>query len=339
MESPVNHLDSDGTVTCAFCGLDLTLDPRVWARVIGVSHELVDLSAVNPDVRSAPVSSPLKLDNPYRNIGVNVSERSYDEPGVVGGRAALGVRVSPGSPLCPGCRSPLAWQAVGSELMLGCGTCGRSERYARDAFAAQASPALSAVAAQPLRSDVRHATSHVRPDGVAQLVCPNCGAPLAVQPDSAQVVCSHCQAPALVSSKLWFRLGVREPRVEPIWLLFSGPSARRQALVNAASDVDPFEAELEARARAAMAAVSAPPAAPPSYEATAPVSAPPVVEALPVAMPPASAAPAAWARPSSMDASPGRASRGSGRVLLMVALVGVLLVGIAVVAAALTFAY
>lgn len=322
----MNHPDLDGSVTCAYCGLEQTLDARVWSGVMSSAHELVDLCGVNPDVASAPESSPLKVDNPYRNIGVNASERSYEEAAVVGGRAPLEVRISPGQPLCAGCRTPLGWQMVGAELALACGACGRAERYAPVPAVSRLNPALSAVAAQPLRSDMRHVTSHVDPDGVVQMICPNCGAPLAASPGSTQVVCSHCQSPSLVPNKLWFRLGVRAPRVEPIWMLFSGPSPRRQALANAASGVDPFEAELQARARAALAAAggggAAAAAAPVDLQPQAP---PPVVEP---------AAPYPPGIPEALSTDVAGSQRSTMVVLALVALVVLLLVGVGVVAVA-----
>lgn len=269
--SPVNHFELDGKVTCAQCGTEHAFDVGAWSKALSWSHDVVSLSAVDPAVRAAQSNSPLVLDNPYHHVGVAVADRSWEQAGVVAGHGTLSVRCSPGHPLCPRCHMPQVRQAEGpGRLLLSCPRCALRHEYQLASQARGLYAGLALAAAAAYRSDISHARTQFTEGGVASVNCPNCGGPLGVTSGETTVVCPHCQMQSLISSKLWFRLGVREPRSEAMWLLFTGHSARRQQLEAKNADVDPFEAELEARARAVLGQLQPPPPAPAPVRAASP---------------------------------------------------------------------
>ncbi len=277
--SPLNHIELGGRLSCTHCGVEQSFDGRVFGHVLSVAHDVVDLAGSDPAVRHSPQNGRLTLENPFKHVGVSASEWQWTEERVVAGRAPLVVRVSPGHPLCGRCKVPLVVQAqVGHTLLAACQRCGARETHALPAAASLYPAALGALAAEH-RTDRRQAHDHVGSDGVASLACPQCGAPLVTDLHSTTVLCRHCGAQSLVSSRLWFRLGVREPKPEPIWVLFSGRSERRRKLE--ATDVDSFELELQARARAVLAGRT--PSASPQAQAVPRVSAP--AAAAPVPLP------------------------------------------------------
>ncbi len=113
---------------------------------------------------------------------------------------------------------------------------------------------------------------------MASLACPQCGAPLVTDLHSTTVLCRHCGAQSLVSSRLCSRLGVREPKPEPVWVLFSGGSERAAGWRPRCGQL---ELELQARARAVLAGRT--PSASPQAQAVPRVSAP--AAAAPVPLP------------------------------------------------------
>ncbi len=291
--SPLDHLDIDGTLNCAHCGLDQAFDVRTYARVLATAHDVVDLAGTDPEVSRS--GSALARDNPYHHIGVSVSESRWTEPGVVGGREALSNRASPGHPLCPRCKLPFSSQLSADRVTLTCPGCHAAETHV--SAPAQIYPAAVALVAPAYRHDLRQANAQLSSGGAAKLTCPHCGAPLQTDSHATSVTCAHCHAPALIANKLWFRLGVREPRNQPIWVLFRGRSPRRQTLEQRSDDVDPFEAELQARARAVLAAKGKG-AAPPSVQ-PAPS---PIARYAPDS--PAAPPPPAYATPALIESSP-----------------------------------
>lgn len=284
--SPLDHLDLDGTLSCAHCGLDQAFDVRAYSRVLSTAHDVVDLCGADPEVRRP--GSALSRDNPYHHIGVSVSDQAWTEPHVVGGREALGVRVSPGHPLCARCHVPRVPYPSHDQFGLRCPRCNGLESYALVPQAQSFHPAVIAVVAPGHRCDVRQVSEAITAGGAAKLGCPHCGAPLTLDPHATSVTCAHCHQPSLISSKLWYRLGVREPRTEPIWLWLRGRSPRRLALEQRAHGVDPFELELQERARAVLAARGRPaPIASPPHIAPAPRAAPPALGGSPLQFTPA----------------------------------------------------
>jgi hypothetical protein len=184
---------------------------------------------------------------------------------------------------------------------------------------------MAGALADAYRENWRRAESVIHDRGVASVSCPHCGAPLRTDGHSTTAVCTHCRAPSLISSKLWFRLGLREPRIEPIWVLLRGRSPRRRLLEDKAANVDPFELELQARARAALASkgaasnpIALPGAAPPAPPAPAWPAASP---GYPAAPPPAIYPPLA---PTASRAG------GSSRALIVVVVIVVAAILLAV---------
>jgi hypothetical protein len=108
---------------------------------------------------------------------------------------------------------------------------------------------VRAVLAPEHRVDRARAGVQNETGGAAQLRCPACSAPLAAADLEAR--CGYCNTTSVVSSRLWHRLGIAAPRVVAWWVLFAGPSGRRQSL-ESTSDADDIQAAIRASALAAM---------------------------------------------------------------------------------------
>lgn len=254
--SPINHLDIGDTLTCAHCGLEQPFEHRAWERILARSHEVVDLAGVAPWVAAAPPSTPLVRDNPYKHVGTAVPDRRWTENGVVGEREGVDVRVAPGVPLCDECHGPLdVAPGGGEETLATCTSCGVHATYR---LPSPLPYPLRALLADEHRTD--RAAARLEADaekGVANLACPTCGARLSADGTASTVSCDYCHALAYVSDRHWYRIGVRAPRTLGWWVQFEGPSPRRVRLERAADDVDPLQAEIAARARAARQAAAA----------------------------------------------------------------------------------
>jgi hypothetical protein len=243
-------------VSCAHCGMEQPVDRDRLRGLVARAHDLADLSGQSRGVAGADPDAPLARDNPYKFLGVATTVQEWNEPAAIGGREALVVRASPGQPTCATCRAPLALE-IGGETVARCPGCRAEARYCVPPEARASYQPLAGVVADEHRSDVaRAAVTGAGP--TLGLSCPSCGAPLA--PPTAEdhtSRCAHCHAVALVSGKLWHRVGRAAPRAEPCWLCFAGPSPLRSRLER--PDVDPLQAEIAARARAARLAASGAP--------------------------------------------------------------------------------
>jgi hypothetical protein len=246
--SPVNHLDTGGVATCASCGWDQPLDPGVWARVLPNAHEIVDLCGVAPWVLATDKLRDAR--NPHSLVGVTVPARDLVEPGVVAARERLFVRIAPGHPLCDVCATPLDVRPDGAGYTAACARCATVARYALPARTMELCPAARVVVAPENRTDRGRASALQARGGASVLTCPNCTAPLAPG-DGVETRCVHCGATSLVSQRLWARLGIAAPRVVGWWVLFQGPSPRRAQMLRS-SPADDIQAEIRARALAAM---------------------------------------------------------------------------------------
>ncbi len=326
--SPVVALATSRGLECVHCGLEHGLDARVWSKVAALCHDVIDLAWSAPGVQG---SRALQRDNPYTIVGRTVSDWSWSEPGVVAGREALSVRVAPGAPLCERCHIPLAYQLTPQGLQLDCAGCGSHERHAP--VGALGLSALLAVACVEARTDAPAARSTLGSDGVTLVTCPYCGGPLTPDERGATVRCAHCRETSLVSAKLWHRYGRRAPRPEPLWLLLAGRAPRRQQLEARDANVDPFELELQARARAVLERQQGvPPAAPAREPVAPPPAAPPQgpppgppLGAPPLAAPPRPPDAGPWA-PLPSPAATGSPAQGRGLPWWLVLGVGAVVV-------------
>lgn len=245
--SPVNHLDVDGTATCAHCGLDQPLDPRAWARPLAFAHEVVDLSGVAPWVAASEALRGQR--NPHAQVGLTIPAREWTESGAIAGRERLWVRVAPGYPVCARCRAPLALAFEGARTRSQCLHCSDVTVYELPVAAASVYAPARAVLAAEHRADRARAAVQTEVGGAAQLRCPACSAPLA--PADHEARCTYCQTTSIVSSRLWHRLGVAAPRPSAWWVLFAGACGRRASLA-ATREADDIQAAIRASAIAAM---------------------------------------------------------------------------------------
>lgn len=254
-ESPLNHLDMDGSVMCLRCGTSQVFEVDSWKEGLAHSHAVGDLAGPDPEGRFANRNVSIAEVNPFRHIGNRkVSASSQQSEIVIAGGAirsrSLQVDASPGHPLCGKCRAPLTVTGVDEgALSVRCRSCGDHAEYEIPAPALSMCRGLRGVLADEHRRGSREARFERSDAGVEVLRCPNCGAGLSVSGASSIVDCGHCHVSLRIAPESLHRLGNLEARPLVWWLLFEGPSNQRRAL----------ERKLrQAQAREARARKSAP---------------------------------------------------------------------------------
>jgi LSD1 subclass zinc finger protein len=214
---PLNHLDMDGAMLCARCGLEQAFEVVRWREALGHAH------AVGDFFRDGGAGG---LENPFRTVGTSRTSATVTTEGA----NALEITASPGGPLCTACRSPLDVEIAGEGTStVSCKACGERASYAVPAAARKMARALRAIVATEHRTDRPEVTVEEASGATAIAVkCPSCSAPLEVTEDSRFVACAYCKTTSRIPDRTWFRLRGGEPATESMWLLFSGPSPLRE---------------------------------------------------------------------------------------------------------------
>lgn len=232
--SPIDHLDTDGSASCRRCGLEQAFAVESWRLAIEHAHAVADLAGPDPEGSRPHPQLSIAAENPYWTIGVGETEAAAK---VVGGPNQLRVRVGPGQPLCPRCKSPYSVFAEGpGVLALECGACPR-RRYAIPPEARSLHPALVGAVAEAHDCEAGAGLGPAATGGAAQAVairCPGCGAPLQGARPGSIVTCNFCHSTAQVPASAG-RSQQLAPAVEAAtwWLLLRGPSQQRRALEHA----------------------------------------------------------------------------------------------------------
>ncbi len=241
--APLDEIEVGGVARCVLCGLTQAFDPSAWREALAFAHGVGDLAGgegLHPDARWA-----IGLANPHAEIGITRASTPLvvSGTGTVGGVAvsrSLHVRAAPGHPLCGTCRSPLQVDRVAEgQLQARCAECGASARYDVSAAVVAACHGLRGVMSEGGRAGLQEART-VREAGVVGLSCPGCGAPLRATGAARTVECAFCHLVSRVPGELAATGEDREPAA--LWLLLSGPSAARRALLQGGDGAAAFRA-------------------------------------------------------------------------------------------------
>jgi pyruvate/2-oxoglutarate dehydrogenase complex dihydrolipoamide acyltransferase (E2) component len=193
---PLNHLDMDGSVECAKCGLEQAFDVRGWHEAFDFAHGVADGA----------------LDGAQHAIA---------------GENAFMITAHAGRPLCETCHAIVEVEMSGGHATVRCKACDSSIAYDVPAPAARMTKdKLRAVLADDHRSDRANVNVQKTNEAIA-ITCPSCNASL--EADAAKfVVCKYCKTTSRIPDRVWFRLKGGNPRRAPMWLAFDGPSHARK---------------------------------------------------------------------------------------------------------------
>ncbi len=193
---PLGHIDMDGAVLCVRCGLEQAFEVRGWHEAFDYAHAVAEDSVASTRL---------------------VSEAN-----------AFQLTASPGRPVCESCHAFLGVAfADGGRATATCEVCKTSAEYAvPEAAGRMTKQSLTAVLAAEHRTD-REAVKVEQTAGAIAVLCPSCNAALDASDGTRLVRCKYCNTTSHIPSRVWFRLGGKEPKPEPMWLAFVGKSRAR----------------------------------------------------------------------------------------------------------------
>jgi hypothetical protein len=215
---PLNHLQMHAVAFCLHCGLEQAFEPMRWRDGLDHAHAIGDL------FRDGGAGG---LDNPARTVGTTQTGVSFLTPG----DNELLVVASPGAPLCAGCHAPLEVDVRPQDCTTLCRPCSDQATYALPEGLGFVTRSLRAIVGAEHRTDrpavkVEESTA----SAAVAIACPRCSAPLTPSEDSRLMTCAYCKTACRVPDRTWWRLRGGNPTSESMWLLFSGPSPKRQQL-------------------------------------------------------------------------------------------------------------
>jgi hypothetical protein len=232
-ESPINHLDFDGSVMCLRCGIDQRFDREQWVEALEHAHAVGDLCGPNPQGRfssGAPLAS-----NQFARLGVEHTFAETGQRGVVidasgMSHRSLTIKAMPGHPLCSKCKSLLAVQnAAPGVLDVACTRCPERKRYEWPVDVVNRVSSLSGVVCDEHEHGGHDAQVLQDASGAVAIRCPNCSAPLPVG-EHTVVHCGYCGIAVRIPAPTLRGLGHANPKTELWWLYFRGPSKERGRL-------------------------------------------------------------------------------------------------------------
>ena len=210
---PLNHLDMDGGVSCARCGLEQAFEVRGWVDALRSAHAVGELSGAK--------AGTVDVDPEIAKVLATRTSITLEVPGANAFRATS----SPGHPLCESCHAPVdVAPGTDGRVTVSCKACGASAVYVVPAAARKMTKgALEAVIAVEHRAD-RAAVKVEQTPGAIAVGCPSCNAPLQASDASKFVTCSYCNTVSRIPDHTWFQMSGKDPVSESMWLLFRGPS-------------------------------------------------------------------------------------------------------------------
>ncbi len=218
--APLDQLDVDGSVECAYCGLRQKFEPSTWSEALEFAHAVGDLAGPEPEGRFPDPSVWIGPANPFRDIGETLTFSEFRQSGfeMTDGLTipkSLQIQAAPGFPVCARCRTTLAVQAASDgRTTTTCSSCGDSATFTLPDRARSFGEALVAVVAQEHRVNRMNATVMAPSDaGVSALVCPNCGAPLTLHGGDRTIRCQFCSAFCRVPGQFLVRSGQEKSTV------------------------------------------------------------------------------------------------------------------------------
>lgn len=230
--SPCNHLDLENTATCLHCGLEQRLDPNQWWGALAHAHAVGDLCGPHPEGRFPNELASVCRHNPFAEVGLRRTSASHRGHPSDPEQPTLDVVATPGHPLCPSCRAPLALARVQPpELDVACPNPACSTRITSvlpDGVRVKVADLLGILGREHEqgRRDVRIERT---PHGLV-CRCPACADRVHVVSYSTLATCEHCGTASRVPDKALRLLGFERPKTETWWLLFEGPSRMRSKL-------------------------------------------------------------------------------------------------------------
>jgi pyruvate/2-oxoglutarate dehydrogenase complex dihydrolipoamide acyltransferase (E2) component len=191
---PLNHVDMDGAILCARCGLEQALDVARWHDAFDFAHAVADRFVT--------------------------SHRA-----VVDDETKLTLTAAGGEPTCPTCRAPYTIAIGDDRATARCTSCGTAVDFVVPAAAARMTKgALRAVIADEHRKD---AVVQVEQTASAVAIqCPSCNAALDATGDSKFVTCKFCKTTSRIPNNVWFKLK-GDVKPSAMWLAFEGESHAR----------------------------------------------------------------------------------------------------------------
>lgn len=192
---PLNHLDLDGAVVCARCGLEQAFEVARWVDAFRHAHA----------------------------VGAGEEKTRTLE---LGGANAFRITARPGKPECKTCNGALEITlGIGGRADVTCRACARTDRYqVPDRARSMSKGKLTAVIAAAHESD-RAAVKVEKSAGAIAVQCPSCNAALPPPDGSKLVTCKYCNTVSRIPEHIGFLLDGREPVAERVWLLFEGTTA------------------------------------------------------------------------------------------------------------------
>jgi len=172
--APLDSLDIDGAVECAYCGLRQRFEPRTWSDALDFAQAVGDLSGPEPEGRYADPGVWIAPDNPFRDVGETLTFSEHRESGVeisdgMTVPKSLQIQVAPGFPVCLRCRVGLAVQVMpGGRATTTCPSCSETATFALPEGARAFGATVVAVVAHEHRVNRVNATE-MAPDAVHRL--------------------------------------------------------------------------------------------------------------------------------------------------------------------------
>ncbi len=235
--SPLDHLDTDGSVVCLRCGLCQVFDVDQWHDGIAHAHAVGDLSGPNAEGRHPNPRESIVARNPFKEIGVTHTSAELAQSGfaVADGMMhthSLRVDASPGHPLCDRCRRPLTVQMMSrTRATARCVPCGTEVGYDLPQRAADMSSFLMAAIAEELSAGRDQAkVDQANEGGAIGLRCPHCDAPMSITGTSQIVTCEFCHASSRIPGAALHSMGFADPHPLVWWMMFAGRSDKRREL-------------------------------------------------------------------------------------------------------------
>jgi hypothetical protein len=246
--APLDQLDVDGSVECAYCGLRQRFEPSTWREALDFAHAVGDLAGPGPEGRYPDPGLWIGPVNPFRDTGETIAFSEFRQSGVEISEGmtipkSLQIAAAPGFPVCGRCRAPVAVQVLpGGRATTTCGTCSDTGTFVMPERARSFGEALVAVVAHEHRTNRVDATQMAPSEtGVSALVCPNCGAPLALRGGDRTVQCQFCSAFCRIPGRFLIRAGQDKIEPEIWWMLFNGLSRKRRELESGSSEAATIE--------------------------------------------------------------------------------------------------
>src|SRR6185295_10892156 len=80
--APLDQLDIDGAVECAYCGLRQRFEPSTWTEALEFAHAVGDLAGPEPEGRYPNPSLWIAPANPFADVGETLTFSELRQAGM-----------------------------------------------------------------------------------------------------------------------------------------------------------------------------------------------------------------------------------------------------------------